>query len=101
MSLMTEQLGNRTMVEPAELDRDVMSVADLRPGQRARVTRLCADADAATARRYFDLGFTPGALIIAQRRALLRGPVVLRVAGYDVALRRAQASCIKVEVLDH
>ncbi len=95
MSVMTERLGSRTVgTMPPAMPEDC--VADLRPGTRAVVSRLCEDADAATARRYFDLGFVPGAEILVVRRAPMRGPVVVRVAGYEIALRRNQARCIKV-----
>lgn len=95
MSVMTERLGSRVVgtVPPVEPER---TVADLRPGDRAVIARLCERADAATARRYFDLGFIPGAEVLVVRRAPMRGPVVLRVAGYEIALRRGQARCIKV-----
>lgn len=96
MSVMTERLGSRVVgaAPPAQTE---VCVADLRPGTRAVVSRLCEADDAATARRYFDLGFLPGAEIVVVRRAPMRGPVVVRVAGYEIALRRDQARCIKVD----
>ncbi|MEH3154304.1 MAG: FeoA family protein [Gordonia paraffinivorans] len=92
---MTERLGSRVVgTAPPTQGEDCL--ADLRPGTRAVVGRLCEEADAATARRYFDLGFVPGAEVLVVRRAPMRGPVVVRVAGYEIALRRNQARCIKV-----
>ncbi len=95
MSTTTERLSARTVSDDVVVIGE-MTIADLPLGRAATVTRLCASADAATARRYFDLGFAPGAEVLAVRRAPMRGPVVLRVAGYEIALRRAQAACIKV-----
>ncbi|GAA2062120.1 FeoA family protein [Williamsia deligens] len=101
MSVMTERLGSRvvgslpTTAAPDTAVED--TVADLRPGSHAVVARLCEAADPATARRYFDLGFIPGAEIAVVRRAPMGGPVVVRVAGYEIALRRGQARCIKVD----
>ena len=43
-----------------------------------------------------DLGFTPGAEVQALRRAPLADPLMFRIAGYEIALRRAQARCIRV-----
>lgn len=96
MSVMTERLGSRVVGTATSARREVC-LADLRPGSRAVVARLCEQADAATARRYFDLGFVPGSEIHVVRRAPMRGPVVVRVAGYEIALRRDQARCIKVD----
>jgi ferrous iron transport protein A len=96
MSVMTERLGSRVVGAAPPVGAEPC-IADLRPGTRAVIARLCEDADAATARRYFDLGFVPGAQILVVRRAPMRGPVVVRVAGYEIALRRDQARCIKVD----
>ncbi|WP_299570102.1 FeoA family protein [uncultured Williamsia sp.] len=93
---MTEHLGSRVVGTSPTADVETC-LADLRPGTTAVIDRLCEEADAATARRYFDLGFVPGAHVHVVRRAPLRGPVVVRVAGYEIALRRNQARCIKVD----
>ncbi len=96
MSVMTERLGSRVVGTEPHAQTEAC-IADLRPGTHAVISRLCEADDAATARRYFDLGFIPGAEILVVRRAPMRGPVVVRVAGYEIALRRDQARCIKVD----
>jgi ferrous iron transport protein A len=75
-----------------------MSLADLPRGRSATIVELHAKTDPATARRLFDLGFVPGALVEMVRRAPLTDPVVFAVAGYEIALRRAQARLIDVTV---
>lgn len=72
------------------------TLADLPRGARARVIDVCGDSDPAAARRLFDLGFAPDAPVEMVRRAPLADPVIFRIAGYDVALRRAQARQIRV-----
>ncbi|WP_148616452.1 FeoA family protein [Nocardioides rubriscoriae] len=72
------------------------TLAELDCGARARVTGVSGGADPATARRLVDLGFAPGAEVEMVRRAPMADPVVFRVAGYDIALRRMQARCIQV-----
>jgi ferrous iron transport protein A len=72
------------------------TLADLRAGDLVQVTAVDDGSDPAVARRLLDLGFTPGAEVRMVRRAPMADPVVFRVAGYDVALRRAQARCIAV-----
>lgn len=81
------------VVEPAA----GLSLADLAKGQAGVVVAVRDDGDPAVARRLVDLGFAPGTEVRMLRRAPLQDPVVFRVAGYDIALRRVQASCIKVD----
>ena len=70
------------------------TLADLARGERATVAEVRGDADPAVCRRLLDLGFVPGTEVCVLRRAPLADPVVFRVAGYDIALRHAQARCI-------
>ncbi|MCX6469124.1 FeoA family protein [Williamsia herbipolensis] len=95
MSITTDRLRSRAVADH-EVTIGEVAVSDLPLGTSAVVSRLCADADPSAARRFFDLGFAPGAEVVAVRRAPMRGPVVVRVAGYEIALRRRQADCIKV-----
>ncbi|WP_430867629.1 FeoA family protein [Demequina aurantiaca] len=74
------------------------TLSSLAPGQRAVIVDVCDEADPATARRLFDLGFAPGSPIEVLRRAPMADPVVYRVSGYEIALRRAQARCIQVSL---
>ncbi|MCH9642694.1 MAG: ferrous iron transport protein A [Actinomycetia bacterium] len=72
----------------------VISLAELKRGQRAVICDVSGDIDLATARRLVDLGFTPGTEVQALRKAPLADPLMFRIAGYEIALRRAQARCI-------
>lgn len=88
---------------PAEMSAAISAVseagptlADLAAGQTARVLSVEAPHDPAAARRMFDLGFVPGAEVKMVRRAPLADPVVFRIAGYEVALRREQARWVSV-----
>lgn len=75
------------------------TMADMVTGQRARVVGVDAGGDDGAARRLFDLGFVPGADVEMVRRAPLADPVVFRVAGYDIALRRQQARWVSVSAI--
>ncbi|WP_202425428.1 FeoA family protein [Streptomyces sp. HUCO-GS316] len=88
-----EEAGGRG---PTVMDAAPRSLADLVPGARATVARVAADAAPAVVRRLHDLGFTPGAVVEAVRRAPLRDPVLYRVKDYEVCLRRAQAACVHI-----
>ncbi|CCQ16422.1 FeoA family protein [Rhodococcus sp. AW25M09] len=105
MSIMTTQLeARRISVEPAlslptySTGNAVTTLADMRKGQTAHIVDVCDELDPASARRMFDLGFAPGAEVEMLRKAPMADPVVFRIAGYDIALRRVQARCIHVAI---
>lgn len=54
------------------------------------------DTDDVVARRLFDLGFTPGEHVERLRQAPLGGPLMFRVGGVEIVLRRAEARRILV-----
>lgn len=60
------------------------------------MTGYAADGPPATLRRLVDLGFGVGERVEAVRRAPLGDPVVYRVAGYELALRRTESRLITV-----
>ena len=73
-----------------------MTVVQLDVREPAQVVALCPALDDATARRLVDLGITRGAPLEVVRKAPLGGPVVLRVADYEIALRRSLARQVEV-----
>jgi ferrous iron transport protein A len=79
---------------------DVVPLCDLAPASRASVAAVSSGTSQATARRLTDLGFTPGTVIEVVRRAPLRDPMIYRLRDYEVCLRRAQAGCVLVHVVD-
>jgi Fe2+ transport system protein FeoA len=70
-------------------------LAELEPGERGRVTEVGGDADAA--RRLMDLGLIRGTTVEMVRRAPLGDPMEVRVRGFMLTLRRAEAEHITVE----
>lgn len=98
MSLLSIALRDRVIESSPNLDGSTTSLADLAPGSSAVIVDVRSDVDPGTARRFVDLGFAPGAPVVAVRRAPLADPVIFRVAGGEVALRRRQAGCILVRV---
>ena len=83
------------------------AVAELRRGDVAMVTGLAEATalkqganDAALLTRLRDLGFTAGARCEVMARMWLGGdPLVVRVGGSTFALRRAEASAVRVQRL--
>ncbi len=97
MSQLLATMRDRTIapVDPVSGQPSV-TLADLKPGQVGRVVDVRDEAPATT-RRLVDLGFAPGAEVVVVRRAPLADPVVFRVAGCELALRRCQARSILVQ----
>ena len=75
------------------------TLADLRPGQRARITGIAGDVQGLLRRRFLDLGFTRGAVVeVVLESAFGRGdPVAYRIRSTVIALRREQAERILIE----
>ena len=63
---------------------------DLRPGQSGRVARV--EGDDPLSRRLTDLGLWAGSVVELVRRAPWGDPLQVRVQGYRLALRRAEAA---------
>ncbi|QGF23388.1 FeoA family protein [Raineyella fluvialis] len=99
MSQITAALSQRQVDRPLDTDTDhaPRGMAELHEGEPAIIVRVCDGADAACARRLFDLGFAPGARVEKIRRAPFGGPAVYRVADYEIALRPSQARTILVD----
>lgn len=70
------------------------SLADLPVGGRA-IVRGLAKIDG-SARRLCELGFCPGTTVVFERRAPLGDPLVFRVRGTRIALRRHDARLIEI-----
>ena len=73
-----------------------MNLDDLVPGASAVLARI--DLPEADAARLMELGFLPGASIVAARSAPGGDPRVFRVDGTEFALRRDTARRLLVEV---
>ena len=69
-------------------------LADLRPGQAARVTAL--DPRGELTARLAELGFLPGTRVVCVARAPLGDPTAYLVRGAVIALRDEDASGIRV-----
>jgi DtxR family Mn-dependent transcriptional regulator len=87
-------------VEPAEAEPVLatgVTMADLQPGESARVVALDAACQGPQRRRLLDLGVVPGTQIAAEFAAASGEPVAYRIRGALIALRRRQAAWVHVE----
>lgn len=65
-------------------------------GQSGNVVRLSADGK--IRRRLFDMGITPGANIVLRKVAPLGDPIQVTIRGYELSLRKEEASAVTMEV---
>ncbi|TXT41880.1 MAG: FeoA family protein [Spirochaetes bacterium] len=71
-----------------------MILSDVAPGGRFVVTRVKVAGE--IGRRLADMGFTEGSSGELIRGALMRGPIQVRMSGYDLLIRRGEAACVEV-----
>ena len=72
-----------------------MTLRDVSVGQTVKVTRL--NGDGPVKRRIMDMGITKGVEIFIRKVAPLGDPVEVTVRGYELSLRKDDASMIEVE----
>jgi DtxR family Mn-dependent transcriptional regulator len=72
----------------------LLTLADLKPGETAKVVRV--EATAAAARRLLEMGFTRGSPVTVLRVAPMGDPIEVRVRGYSLSLRRTEARKVLV-----
>ena len=71
------------------------TLRDVPCGQTVRVTKL--EGEGAVKRRIMDMGITKGAQGFVRKVAPLGDPVEVTVRGYELSLRKSDASKILVE----
>ena len=71
------------------------SLADLRPGEQARVCDVLGNGP--IRQRLLDMGLIPSSWVRVERVALAGGPIWLAVRGVQLSLRRAEALRVQVE----
>ncbi len=77
-------------------ERSGLSLADLPPGQKARVTQI--HGRGAVRQRLLDMGLLPNEWVEVERLAPGHGPVWIKLNGYQLALRRQEARVVDVEI---
>ena len=69
-------------------------LSDLKVGDSCVVVKV--HGEGAIRRRLFDMGVTPGAEIYFRKKAPLGDPIEITLRGYELTLRKAEASCVEV-----
>jgi DtxR family Mn-dependent transcriptional regulator len=90
----------RTHNLPSNKDKEmpVFSLKNMKRGQKGRVLKV--DAATLASKRIVEMGVTPGTLVEVERIAPLGDPIDIRVKGYHLSLRKAEAEGIVVEPVE-
>lgn len=71
-------------------------LSEFKIGERGTVKIVAGDGP--IRRRLFDMGVTPGARIVLKKCAPLGDPLEVNLRGYELTLRKAEASYVTMEV---
>ena len=71
------------------------TLRDVPVGSTVKVVKL--HGEGAVKRRIMDMGITKGTEIFVRKVAPLGDPIELRVRGYELSLRKADAEMVEVE----
>ena len=76
---------------------ETITLRELNKGQTATI--LCVGGDGALRQHFLDMGVIPGVQVTLQKFAPLGDPMELRIHGYELTLRLADAEKIEVAPL--
>ena len=72
-----------------------MTLKDVSVGQTVKVTKITGTGP--VKRRIMDMGITKGGEVFVRKVAPLGDPMELKVRGYELSIRKADAEMIEVE----
>lgn len=99
-NLVAANVTVRPLPEGATADDPVVTLADVPPGDRARVIAISPACQGSQRRRLLDLGVVRGTEIEAAMRSASGDPVAYLIRGALIALRKEQAEWIRVEPME-
>jgi len=70
-------------------------LSQLSIGEKGKVKVV--HGEGAIRRRLFDMGITPGAEVYLRKKAPLGDPIEISLRGYELTLRKAEASHVEVK----
>ncbi len=76
--------------------KEPQNLHELGVGQCGIVTEIRSTG--AMKRRLVDMGITPGADIVMNKKAPLGDPIEVTIRGYELTLRKAEAAYVTMEV---
>lgn len=74
----------------------VKMLSELNKGEKGKIVKISGKGN--VHRRLLDMGLVSGSEVEMQRVAPLGNPIEIKVKGYNLSLRKEEASSIQVEV---
>ena len=71
-------------------------LSEFKIGESGKVNVV--NGEGAIRRRLFDMGVTPGAELTMRKKAPLGDPIEITIRGYELTLRKAEATFVEVEL---
>lgn len=75
-------------------EEQLMTLSDVKPGEKCKI--LCIDKTNIIRKRLIDMGLTTGTEIYVRKYAPFGDPIEITVRGYELSLRKFEASLIQV-----
>ena len=76
---------------------DMLTLKEVKVGQSCRVLKI--NGEGALRRRIMDMGITRHTEIYVRKVAPLGDPLEVKVRGYELTIRKSEASIIEVELI--
>lgn len=73
-------------------------LSEFKIGERGTIVKVVGEGK--VRRRLFDMGVTPGAEVLMRKKAPLGDPLEINIRSYELTLRKVEASCVTLEVID-
>ncbi len=77
---------------------DVVSLDKIQIGTSGDIVKVAGEGK--IRRRLFDMGLTPGAQVFLRKKAPLGDPLEITLRGYELTLRKDEASNVIIKVTD-
>lgn len=74
-----------------------MTLKDVKVGTTAKVVKI--NGKGVYKRRIMDMGITKNSQIFVRKVAPLGDPIEITVRGYELSLRKADAECVEIELI--
>ncbi|MFW6367053.1 MAG: DtxR family transcriptional regulator [bacterium] len=82
--------------EQRTMETDIMTLAELKQGQTAQIVRV--GKAGSVRKRIVDMGAVRGAPVTVVKVAPLGDPIEVKIKGYNLTLRKSEASTVEVEI---
>ena len=76
-----------------------MTISDLKIGESGKITKV--GGEGALRQHFLDMGMIPGVTVTLMKYAPMGDPLELKIFGYELTLRKADAAQIQVELVEN